>query len=118
MNNFAPMHLIQNGKVKFLVFPAPTNDNYCDYAVNLNSKNVKDIVHLIELNYDTKVYAHLGFTFYNLSFADGGTPSTEQLQTWYNLLDQFFSSPLPEQKPNNKYELSINKKENNFPNPV
>lgn len=90
--NTVSMQFVKYNNVNFCIFPAPTNKNAFEYAQKLDEVGVKHIVHLAELEYDKQIFERNGITFYELSFADGGTPSSEQLLIWYKLLDNFFNT--------------------------
>lgn len=88
--SIANMQLIQFNRLSVYIFPMPTNDNSRDHALKLSSSGVKDIVHFTELEYSTSIFSQNNIFFHDLSFADGGVPSPEQLLLWFELLDTFF----------------------------
>lgn len=87
------MKLIQYKSIQIYVFPSPTNNNSNEYASQLYENGIKNIIHFNQLEYNTDVFIKQKIQFYNLSFADGGTPSSEQLLDWLSLIETFFGSP-------------------------
>lgn len=82
------MHLIRCNNITFWLFPAPSNHNVREIALKMNDFNVKNIVHIVEIDYDRKVFGD-NTTFHNMIFEDGGWPSDEILIKWLRLLDYF-----------------------------
>lgn len=86
------MKFIQYKSIQIYVFPSPTNNNSNEYASQLNENGIKNIIHFNQLEYNTDIFTKQKIQFYNLSFADGGTPSSEQLHNWLSLIETFFGS--------------------------
>ena len=95
------------GNYNFLILSAPddksmkrcikvshTNTIYIDcniyYAQDLQNFNVKHLVRCCEKTYDTKQLQDAQIQLHELMFEDGKLPDQETIQTWFNLVDEFF----------------------------
>jgi len=80
----------KNGKYRFLIMDAPTEQNLSQYIEVLKKKKVKALVRACEPSYSTDPLTKEGFRVVELAYADGDPPPADIVQKWLALVSQVF----------------------------
>lgn len=87
-----PPSLVEYKNTRFLIFDAPTDANLDVYIKEFKKYNIKNIARACDPSYSTVLLGKEGITVHELSFADGGAPSEQIVQTWLSLCKTAFKN--------------------------
>jgi len=82
----------KDGKFRFLIMDAPTEQNLAQYIELLKKKNVKAVVRACEPTYATKPLIDAGFKVVELPYPDGDPPPPDIVSKWLALVSDTFAS--------------------------
>jgi len=81
----------KDGRYRFLIMDAPTEQNLAQYLEVLKKKNVKALVRACEPSYSTRPLIEAGFKVVELAFPDGDPPPSDIVSKWLTLVGEVFS---------------------------
>jgi len=81
----------KDGRFRFLIMDAPTEQNLAQYLEVLKKKHVKALVRACEPTYSTRPLVEAGFKVVELPFTDGDPPPAEIVSKWLSLVNETFS---------------------------
>ncbi|TPX37673.1 hypothetical protein SmJEL517_g00712 [Synchytrium microbalum] len=82
--------LIEFGKMRFLIFDAPSPVTLPTYAAEMEKNNVVDVVRVCEPTYDRAELEKRGIKVHDLPFADGDPPPSTVVNSWLDLVQERF----------------------------
>ncbi|TPX31042.1 hypothetical protein SeMB42_g07827 [Synchytrium endobioticum] len=82
--------LIEFGRLRFLVFDAPTEKTLESYAAEMERHGVTDVVRVCEPTYEKVELEKRGIRVHDLPFTDGEAPPASVVNTWLDLVQGRF----------------------------